>query len=103
MVPPPPDPVMQAIIDQSFRPVDVTLGGDPNSQSVLCAKHQLEKCVDCDLDFKELNRLSKILFMNPNLLCPPPAKIVNQKLSQMVNVTKDEGNVRRVTCFRHRR
>ncbi len=87
------DPVMQAIIEASFIPVDISLGAPENS-SVLCEKHGLEKCSDCDVDFVSLNRLSKLLHMNPNIRCPPPPQMLSQKLSSAVNNTKDEGNVR---------
>lgn len=90
-VPPPPDPALQAIIDQDFKPVDIALS--PDTHVALCAKHSLEKCTDCDIDFINLNRLSRILAANPNLLCPPPANVVSQKLTQAVTATKDEGNV----------
>ncbi|PSR82579.1 hypothetical protein PHLCEN_2v6012 [Hermanssonia centrifuga] len=85
------DPVMQAIIEASFIPVDISLGAPENS-SVLCEKHGLEKCSDCDVDFLSLNRLSKLLHMNPNIRCPPPPQMLSQKLSSAVNNTKDEGN-----------
>jgi len=39
-----------------------------------------------------LNRLSKLLITNPNLLCPPPPNVVSQKLSQVIITTKEEGN-----------
>ncbi|KAF9054636.1 hypothetical protein BJ165DRAFT_1332943, partial [Panaeolus papilionaceus] len=58
----------------------------------VCDSHKLEKCDDCNVDFINTNRLSKLLAANPNLLCPPPANIVSQKLSQMVTATKEEGN-----------
>ncbi|KAI0272455.1 hypothetical protein BC834DRAFT_948766 [Gloeopeniophorella convolvens] len=93
---PRPDPVMQAVIEADFRPVDLAL--DPTNVNALCAAHSLEKCDDCDVDYVQLNRLSKVLAANPTLLCPPPPNVVNQKLSQMVNQTKEEGN----TLFRTR-
>lgn len=93
---PTPDPLMQAIIDQSFHQVDLKL--DDSQQAVLCNVHSSERCTECGVDYIGLNRLSKILFANQGLLCPPPAKVVNPKLSQAVNVTKDEGNVRLWPC-----
>ncbi|KAJ8694734.1 hypothetical protein PTI98_007384 [Pleurotus ostreatus] len=90
MIAQPPDPVMQAIIDQSFTPVPINLSADQSAVS--CEKHKLEKCADCDVDFVNLNRLSKLLVSNPNLLCPPPANVVTQKLTQAVTTTKEEGN-----------
>ncbi|THH32475.1 hypothetical protein EUX98_g1740 [Antrodiella citrinella] len=89
----PPDPVMQQLIEESFQPVDVVLGA-PDNSSVLCAPHSLEKCAACDADYTALNRISRTLQMNPNLRCPPPPNIVSQKLSQAINTTKEEGNVR---------
>lgn len=91
MIQPTPDPVMQAAIDDSFNPVNLTLD---ESATVLCVPHSLEKCAECDVDFISLNRLSKLLITNPNLRCPPPAKVVSQKLSSAINNTKEEGNVR---------
>ena len=89
----PPDPVMQQLIEESFQPVDIVLGS-PDNSSVLCAPHSLEKCAACDADYTALNRISRTLQMNPNLRCPPPPNIVSQKLSQAINTTKEEGNVR---------
>ncbi|CAK5267448.1 unnamed protein product [Mycena citricolor] len=91
MPPPPPiDPQLQAMIDADFQQVDVALSAD--NHSALCGAHSLEKCADCGVDYVNMNRLSRILAVNPNLLCPPPANVVSQKLSQMVTQTKDEGN-----------
>ncbi|KAH7924301.1 TPR-like protein [Leucogyrophana mollusca] len=91
MAPPQPDPAMQARIEADFHPVDLALSG-PNESLAFCGKHKLEKCPDCDVDFSSLNRMSKILHANPNLRCPPPGNVVQQKLSQAVTTTKDEGN-----------
>ncbi|KAG6872710.1 hypothetical protein C0992_009408 [Termitomyces sp. T32_za158] len=87
---PTPDPALQALIDEDFRPVPLSLSDDRNM--AYCLKHRLEKCDACDVDFLNLNRLSTVLANNPNLLCPPPPNLVTQKLSQMVTSTKDEGN-----------
>jgi translocation protein SEC72 len=89
---PRPDPVMQAVIEAEFRPIDLTL--DSSNVTVLCSSHSREKCDECDVDYVQLNRLSKIFNANPKLPFPPPPNIVNQKLSQIVNQTKEEGNVR---------
>jgi translocation protein SEC72 len=89
---PRPDPVMQAVIEADFRTVDLTL--DSTDVSALCASHSREKCDECDIDYVQLNRLSKVLTANPKLPFPPPPNVVNQKLSQIVNQTKEEGNVR---------
>ncbi|KAG6835075.1 hypothetical protein H0H93_005068, partial [Arthromyces matolae] len=91
---PPPDPALQALIEADFRPVPLSLSDDKHNAR--CSAHGLEKCEPCDVDFVNLNRLSTLLANNPNLLCPPPAQIVTQKLTQMVTSTKDEGN----TLFR---
>ncbi|KAL1940787.1 hypothetical protein VTO73DRAFT_7828 [Trametes versicolor] len=91
MVMRPPDPLMQAVIEESFRPVDLALG-PPENASALCGKHKQEKCVDCNVDYRALNRLSRLLVANPNLRCPPPPQVVSQNLSQAINNTKDEGN-----------
>lgn len=88
---PPPDPVMQALIDQDFQPVALTLSDDKNT--AYCEKHKLEKCDPCEVDFVNLNRLAAILAANPNLLCPPPSNVITQKVTQIVTATKDEGNV----------
>jgi translocation protein SEC72 len=86
------DPVMQAVIEADFRPVDLTV--DTTNGTALCLSHSREKCDECDVDYVQLNRLSKILTAHPKLPFPPPPNIVNQKLSQIVNQTKEEGNVR---------
>lgn len=86
------DPIMQAVIEADFRPVDLTL--DSDNVAALCAVHSREKCDECDIDYTQLNRLSKVLAANPTLHCPPPPNVVNQKLSQIINQTKEEGNVR---------
>uniref|UniRef100_A0A8H7XW02 Translocation protein sec72 n=1 Tax=Psilocybe cubensis TaxID=181762 RepID=A0A8H7XW02_PSICU len=88
---PQPDPAMQALIDQDYIPSPLTLSAD--NANALCSAHKLEKCDDCNVDFINVNRLSRLLVANPNLLCPPPSNIVSQKLTQMVVSTKDEGNV----------
>lgn len=90
MVQPPPDPVLQAVIDADFKPVNLKLGG-PDGTFVLSGANSEE--VDEESDFTRLNKLTKLLATNPNLRCPPPPTVVSQKLSQVINVTKDEGNV----------
>ncbi|THH15747.1 hypothetical protein EW146_g4781 [Bondarzewia mesenterica] len=94
---PQPDPSMQAVIEAEFQPVDIELG-PPNNAFALCKAHSLEKCAECDVDFVLLNRLSKFFSSNPALRCPPPAQVVNQTLSGVINGTKEEGN----TFFRTR-
>jgi len=89
------DPGMQARIDASFHPVDLAIGG-PAHAFAFCQNHKREKCTDCNVDFSSLNRISKIFITNPSLRCPPPPTVVQQKLSQAVTNTKDEGNVRMV-------
>lgn len=89
---PGPDPALQALIDQDYVPSPLTTSSD--GTIALCSEHKLEKCDDCDVDFINTNRLSRVLIQNPSLLCPPPSNIVSQKLTQMVTATKDEGNVR---------
>ena len=90
MAPPPLDPRAQEIIDADFVPVNLALA-DPNV--AVCAPHKLEKCDDCNVDFVNTNRLSRILAANPGLLCPPPNNVISQQLSQIVQRTKDQGNV----------
>jgi translocation protein SEC72 len=82
---------LQAIIDQDFIPVPLELSQD--NILALCSGHKIEKCDDCQVDFVSLNRLSKLLAGNPNLLCPPPFNIVSQKLTQLVTSIKEDGNV----------
>jgi translocation protein SEC72 len=94
---PTPDPVLQALIDQDFIPVPLTLSSD--NSSALCASHKLEKCDDCKVDFVNTNRLARLLIANPNLLCPPPSNVISPKLTQAVQATKDEGNVRPCICI----
>ena len=88
----PPDPLMQAIIEESHIPVETAIGSD--NASVLCEPHKLEKCTDCDLDFSAMNKITKQLLMYPTYRCPPPPGMVTQMLSQGVNTKKEEGNVR---------
>ncbi|KIP04971.1 hypothetical protein PHLGIDRAFT_36673 [Phlebiopsis gigantea 11061_1 CR5-6] len=88
---PAPDPVMQAVIEASFVPVDITLG-PPDNVTALCQMHSLEQCAACDVDYSALNRISRLLLLNPNLRCPPPPQMVTQKLSQAVTTMKEEGN-----------
>ncbi|KAF8628952.1 hypothetical protein AX15_003627 [Amanita polypyramis BW_CC] len=87
---PPPDPALQALIDQNFEPVPLKLGEEPHI--AVCEAHSLEKCIDCNLDFTTLNRMSRILTNSPALRAPPPANIITQKLTQLVTSTKEEGN-----------
>ena len=91
---PPPDPALQAIIEADFKPIKNLALGPPNNSVALCIGHAQEKCTECDVDFLDLNRLSKLLTNNPTLRCPPPPNVISQKLSQIVTQTKDEGNVR---------
>lgn len=88
---PPLDPTAQALIDADFNAVALSL--HPDSHTAVCSKHKQEKCDVCNVDFVNTNRLAKILAANPMLACPPPSNVVNPKLSQMVQGTKDEGNV----------
>lgn len=90
MAPPQTDPLMQAAIDASFQPIDVAL----HEHAVLCGAHKLEKCDECGVDYVALNHVSKLLMLNPNLLCPPPSKVTNPNMSKAINNTKEEGNVR---------
>ncbi|EAU90043.1 hypothetical protein CC1G_08316 [Coprinopsis cinerea okayama7 len=88
---PPVDPTAQALIDNDFVPVPLSLEQD--ATVAVCSAHKQEKCEPCNVDFVNMNRLSRVLASNPQLLCPPPSNVVNQKLSQMVTAAKDEGNV----------
>jgi len=87
----PPDPLMQAVIEESHIPVDTAIGSD--NASVLCEPHKLEKCADCDLDFTAMNKITKQLLLYPTYRCPPPPTVVTQLLSQGVNTKKEEGNI----------
>lgn len=89
---PTPDPALQAAIEADFRPVALTIASD--NITLLCEPHKLEKCSSCNLDYVNLNRLTKILAQNPNLKAPPPGNVISKNLSQAVNNTKEEGNVR---------
>lgn len=89
---PQPDARMQALIEASFQPVDVSLA-PPDNVTAVCGPHSREKCADCDLDFAGMNRISRLLHLNPSFRCPPPAQVVTPKLAQAVNNTKEEGNV----------
>ncbi|KAH9992420.1 hypothetical protein BJV77DRAFT_1002331, partial [Russula vinacea] len=66
---PRPDPVMQAAIEADFRTVDLTM--DSTNVTALCASHSREKCDECDVDYVQLNRLSKVLTANPKYLSHP--------------------------------
>ncbi|KAI0339415.1 hypothetical protein BDW22DRAFT_592054 [Trametopsis cervina] len=61
---PQPDPVMQAVIEASFKPVDIALG-PPDNVVALCEKHSREICADCDVNFVSINQISRLLHMNP--------------------------------------
>ncbi|TDL24015.1 hypothetical protein BD410DRAFT_820547 [Rickenella mellea] len=91
MVMPPPDPALQAAIEQDFKPVDLKLG-PPNDSTALCAKHGLEVCAECGVDFAALNNLAKLFVANPTLACPPPPQVVQPQRSQAVTKTKEDGN-----------
>jgi translocation protein SEC72 len=95
---PTPDPSAQAVLDQDFVAVPLALHPDPHT--AVCAPHKLDRCDRCNVDFVNTNRLAKLLVANPGLLCPPPNNVVSQQLSQMVQRTKDEGNVRACLSFR---
>lgn len=99
IVQPPPDPVLQAVIDADFKPMNLKLGG-PDGTFVLSGANSEEVDEENGLDFTRLNRLSKLLATNPNLRCPPPPTVISQKLSQVINGTKEEGNVR-LSLSRH--
>jgi translocation protein SEC72 len=94
---PDPDPLQQAVIDASFTPIDLLISPDTDEGAhgavLLCRPHQRETCADCGLDFGSQNRIARVLVANPNLLCPPPAKVVNPQVTQFVTQTKEEGNV----------
>jgi hypothetical protein len=79
------------MIEQDFEQISLALSADKNT--ALCAKHSLEKCHSCDVDFVQLNRLSNVLLQHPTLLCPPPANVITPKIAQLVTATKEEGNV----------
>jgi len=86
----PVSPELQAMIDQDFVPVPLELSQD--KVTALCSAHKLEKCDNCQIDFVNLNKLSKLLAANPSILCPPPSNVVSQKLTQAVTSIKEEGN-----------
>ena len=93
VLPTPDSKLVQAMIEEDFLQVPLALSADRNT--VVCAKHSLEKCRLCDLDFVSLNRLSTALLQHPTLLCPPPGNVITPKITQLVTSTKEEGNV----CF----
>ena len=65
---------------RDFRPIDSDLTLDSSNVTALCSSHSREKCDECDVDYVQLNRLSKIFNTNPKLPFSPPPNIVNQKL-----------------------
>lgn len=92
-VPSQPNPALQAVIDQSFSPVDIAFGDEPYIS--VCAPHKKEKCKDCGIDFIGLNRIAKLLATNPGLRCPPPPNAMTSKqLTQAITQMKEDGNVR---------
>lgn len=82
---------MQALIDLSFTEVPIAFNSS-ETHIALCKQHKHELCKVCGVDFTALNRLSKLLHMNTNLLCPPPPQMVSKTLTQAVTNTKEEGN-----------
>jgi len=91
MMAPPPDAIIQAVIDSDFHPVNIKFG-PPDNYVVLSGANSQEKDPENNLDFTSLNRLTKLLVTNPNIRCPPPPNVVSQKLSTAINNTKEEGN-----------
>ncbi|KAF8883946.1 hypothetical protein CPB85DRAFT_1338329 [Mucidula mucida] len=89
-MPAPPDPVIQALIDAQYVPVDLKVDGS----IVRCGPHNAVVCKECNLDFVRLSQLATILTQNPNIIVPPPStpNMVNKNLSAMVNKIKEEGN-----------
>jgi translocation protein SEC72 len=79
------------MIEEDFSQVPLALSAERNT--AVCAKHSLEKCSLCDLDFVSVNRLSNALLQHPTLLCPPPGNVITPKITQLVTSTKEEGNV----------
>jgi len=91
-VPAQPNPALQAIIDQSFVPIDISFGAEP--YITLCGPHKEEKCKECGVDFLGLNRVARLLATNPGLRCPPPPNAMTSKqLTQAVTQMKEDGNV----------
>jgi translocation protein SEC72 len=88
----PPDPAMLAMIDAQFSEVPLKLSGKDDHVAV-CPGHGLEKCRECGVDFVKMNRIAKLLFTNPALLCPPPPGMISKNLSVAITGVKDEGNV----------
>jgi translocation protein SEC72 len=87
-----PDPLLQAVIDADFKPINLKLGG-PDGNLVLSGGNSEEVDAENGLDFTRLNKLTKLLGTNPNLRCPPPPAVISQQLSQVINRAKEEGNV----------
>ncbi|KAG8945603.1 hypothetical protein FRC04_000650 [Tulasnella sp. 424] len=93
MMPPPPqmDPLIQAALDEQFQAVPLAVQGDARDQAV-CAKHSLEVCSDCGLNFAELNVFTKLIAQSNEIAIPPPPNVVHPNRSQAVQKTKEEGN-----------
>ena len=91
-MPTPADPLVQAALDEQFRPVPLALSSTSNATAV-CSQHSLEVCTDCGVDFAELNLFAKMIAATNEIAIPPPPSVVNQPRSLAVQKAKEEGNV----------
>ena len=92
MMPPQTDPALLEALDATFEPQPIAFHAQ-EPYMVLCPEHKLEKCAACDVDYAQLNRLSRLLAKNPNLRCPPPPQVMSRELQAAVTGLKEEGNV----------
>ncbi|KAG9309891.1 hypothetical protein JVU11DRAFT_9921 [Chiua virens] len=75
----------------SARSLDLVVGG-PGHAFAFCNKHKVEKCDECKLDFTASIVYQKFSSPIPTSAVHPLQPVIQQKLSQAVTNTKDEGN-----------
>lgn len=86
-----PDPEIQAAIDASFQEVKFSLDQSKNKNSLLCEKHEKQKCDECKVDFTAVNELATRIAGLSSPIPPPPA-MTNNQIAQLVTKAKEEGN-----------
>lgn len=92
-----PDPEIQAAIDANFQEVKFSLDQSKNN-SLLCEKHQKQKCDECKVDFTAVNELAARIAGLPSPIPPPPA-MTNNQIAQLVTKAKEEGNVCHIPTY----
>ncbi len=92
MGPPPLDPLIQAALDEQYNPVPLTVSPGANDVAI-CSSHSLEFCSDCDLDFRQLNAMTKLIAASNEIAIPPPPNVLHPGRSQAITKMKEDGNV----------